>query len=353
MKKGFTEKTLAPVIYNQIDRKKWSICVGAGTSQPIFPMWNELVNDLILEVTSSITKPLVEELVQSYKPDALIQAVFNRLKLSNDDYINLLSNKLYQSIRTDLTMKYWESFKSCLCAKSPADISDVTWADFDDIISNPSWRTSAYYIGKVISDTIGTRLEPNAIISFNAESLLYAIIHHFTKRKKRDNHQYLDFVNLSISSRHKRRIPYIFCHGTLPVPDTSKKQSKRLLTNEKLVFLENEYLQLANNSFSWQSNSFLEIINSSTVIFIGVSLTDPNMRRWLSWAHKSRVEEIQFISRNKHVESTKHYWIHKEPRDAILKNWIEASVAHLGVRLIWISDWDNIGEVLKKMLNMN
>jgi len=351
MKKGFTENNLPPIIFDNIGTKKWSLCIGAGTSKPLFPTWNELVYELILEVNRSTPKSLVDKLLLAYKPDAIIQAVFNRLNLSYDEYINLLSTKLYQNIKSVLTDNEWNSFKICLSSET-TNVSDEAFADFDDIIRKPSLQSSALFMGEVLAQTIGTSLEPNAIVSFNTESLLFAIIHHYIHKKNRDQRKYLDFINRSISPRDKRRVPYIFCHGTLPVPETSNYLRERRISNGKLVFLENEYLQLANNSFSWQSNSFLEIVNSNIVVFVGVSLSDPNMRRWLSWSHNIRIEEICSITKKSQIDSAKHYWINKDPCDVEQKSWIEANVAHLGVRLIWISDWKNIGIVLKKMLNM-
>lgn len=349
---GFTEKTIGPIISDQIGKKEWAICIGAGTSLPLFPTWNELVTDLIYEVTKSIPKDDIEKLSNKFTPDSLIQAVFNRLKLNNDEYISLLSDKLFSKLKSSLTAKEWQSFRNCLGAIEPNEISDIELADFCDIVEFGRNKTSAHYIAKMVSKTIGTEYEPSAILSFNAENLLYTAISIYTMKKKRSRKKYLDFINQSISNRHKKRIPYIFCHGRLPIPDCTKRQNKRFINNQKLVFLENEYLQLANNSFSWQANTFLELITSTSVIFIGVSLTDPNMRRWLAWSQTNRLNEINIFTHNTNIDSTRHYWISKIPTNTMQKKWIEASVAHLGVRLIWIDKWDDLGTVLGKMVKM-
>ena len=75
--------------------------------------------------------------------------------------------------------------------------------------------------------------------------------------------------------------------------------------SDKQVFLENEYLQLANNAFSWQAISFYNILSTNTVFFIGLSFRDANVRRWLSWLHKAKVDTInKYGGAN---ESTTHY----------------------------------------------
>lgn len=349
---GFTEDTIQPIISNQVKRNKWSLCIGAGTSLPLFPSWSELTKELIYEVTKSIPQQDIQELLNEFTPDSLIQAVFNRLHLNQEQYINLLSSKLYSKIKSILNPGEWQSFRNCLAAIEPNDIKDSELADFCDIVGYSEYRPSSHFIAKAVTDTIGTDLEPSAIISFNAENLLYATINAYARKKKRNNKKYLDLVNLSISDRHKKRIPYFFIHGSLPIPDCSEKQNKRLLTNDKLVFLENEYISLSNSSFSWQSNTFLELLSSTTVVFIGVSLTDANMRRWLALAQSVRVSEIKFFTKNSDIDTAKHYWINKLPVNIIQKKWIEASVSHLGVRLVWLNEWDHLGTVLNKMLKL-
>ena len=116
--------------------------------------------------------------------------------------------------------------------------------------------------------------------------------------------------------------------------------------SDKLVFLENEYLQLANNAFSWQAITFYNILSTNTVFFIGLSFRDANIRRWLAWLHKARIDAIKQYGGTH--ESTAHYWIEKTPDSLYLKNWYEASVAHLGIRLIWIEDWKDTTAVIRR-----
>lgn len=160
----------------------------------------------------------------------------------------------------------------------------------------------------------------------------------------------LDYIKEPISSRYCNRIPYYFCHGLVPIPDTSYSLSKKLNAVDKLVFLENEYHQLANNSFSWQASTFFNVLSSNTVFFIGLSLRDQNIRRWLSWMHAARKESIKKYGSSSTFESTAHYWIEKIPEDSNLKAFYEASVAHLGIRIIWIDDWDSCNDVLYKAI---
>lgn len=64
-------------------RSGWALCVGAGTSVPAFPRWNDLVQRIIAEnvgATKAIT--LAEFLSRSFSPDSL--AAQDRLDCKDD-----------------------------------------------------------------------------------------------------------------------------------------------------------------------------------------------------------------------------------------------------------------------------
>ena len=88
---------------------------------------------------------------------------------------------------------------------------------------------------------------------------------------------------------------------------------------------------------------------TSTVFFVGLSFMDPNIRRWLSWIHKCKVEAIQRFSPQT-MESTSHYWVEKYVEDENTRVWLEASVAHLGIRVIWVKEYGDIIDVLRKSI---
>ena len=70
-------------------------------------------------------------------------------------------------------------------------------------------------------------------------------------------------------------------------------------------------------------------------------MLQPNIRRWLSWIQKNREQEIENTFGNSNF-TTHHYWINKRPKNKDLIPWIEANVSHLGIRLIWINEWENL-----------
>jgi hypothetical protein len=331
----------------------WALCIGAGTSLPAFPNWPNLVKRLIQKADNIRTPEAIEEILLSFSLDALIQASSHILNLSETEFTEILSNELYSKIKDNTTDNEWESICTIFTTINANGTRDPDWKNFINVRERMLKRTSAYALGKIIVDSNKKNIAPEAILSFNAEPLLYSLTNSFLrepyigKTKKTDDiKEILDLVTSSISSKNKGRIPYYFCHGAL-LNRLRHKGDHRFNATSKLVFSESSYLQIANTSFSWQATNFLNICADFTVIFIGVSLTDPNMRKWLSWIQNERKRDI-----GKKVESTHHFWICKKTDYPETTKWIEASVLHLGVRIIWLDDWNQTENVMRNLLGI-
>jgi hypothetical protein len=141
---------------------------------------------------------------------------------------------------------------------------------------------------------------------------------------------------------------YVFCHGLLPIEGHPSSDWHSV---DKLVFSEADYLQVANSGFTWQSSTFFEACMSRSAVFIGLSFSDPNLRRWLGIMHQNRLLELQSIGHTS-ANSAPHYWFKTIPTSDEERAWTEAAVAHLGVRLVWLKDWTEVGPALRSMLGL-
>jgi len=358
-KEGLELNKLTNILKDKTRTSGWALCIGAGTSVPAFPNWGILVERLAAhDVGYPDAIALIADLANYFSYDALIQAANDRLGLDAKDFANLLINELYKDIKDKLTSSEWRFFTRVLSSMRVGNFKPQEWNKFLDIIRRYFGHISALPIAEVIAEVYETNLAPDAILSFNAEPLLVALINAFVSKriapslspisKRGELKAVTDIVTHGISNRRANRIPYYFCHGLLPVP-VSPARNQATQSLDKLVFSEATYLQLSNTSFSWQSSVFIDVCSSKSVLFIGVSLSDSNMRRWLSWIHANRIQELRERNAYRGV-STSHYWINKSPISDQERLWIESSVAHLGVRLIWINDWNEIGQALRLML---
>lgn len=357
-KEGIDISKIKPIISDVNKRCGWALCIGSGISVPIFPNWYQLVEEIIksnCEPSEAIEITKLKEL--GISADGMIQSVKNILNVEDDMFAMILSESLYSKLRMNLSEKEWKNISKVLDSSNPNVLNDRVWKEFIKVRNKLFYKTSANAIAKVVLKSIEQGIGPQSILSFNAEALLLAIINSYIrepyigkiKRRNDTCKGKFDKIVSGISNRSSQKIPYIFCHGTLPTYESPYKKFE--FGMHKLVFSESSYLQLSNNAFSWQANSFINMCANHRVIFIGLSLTDANIRKWLSWVHSNRIDEYKKYNLDTN-ESTNHYWINKKPKTDIEKKWIEASVAHLGIRMIWINDWDEIGVALGKLLNI-
>ncbi len=360
-KAGFDATTVPAILADLSNKEGWVLCVGAGVSRPLFPTWAELVDRLVgRDPAFSGHVGLAADLLLTYSPDAVIQAAQDRLHLTDDEFRRLLVTELYADVAAYLTPNEFAVFCDVLAMDRPAFGVVRNWMTFLQIVRTRYPSCSSLAIANVLSEIARSSRAPRAVLSFNAEPLLLALtnalqVERFKARgdphpRVGDRKMVFDYVTHSVSRRNMDRIPYIFCHGLLPVPDPAKRNYGHS-SPDKLVFSEAEYLQLANTSFAWQSSAFLAAASTEHIVFVGVSLSDANMRRWLAWAYQARLSELGKLYGSPPA-STSHYWVAKYPANDGLARWTESALAHLGVRPVWMAAWSDLEETLGRLLAM-
>jgi hypothetical protein len=335
----------------------WALAIGAGISIPVFDSWNQLAYKMLIKCNSaySTESVFISDQINKYGPDAVIQGVFNLGSYSEDAYVKILSETLYGKILHELSNDQAETTTKIFNTDSPSRLSPQIWKDFSIIRESYFSKTSAYTIAKIVSEVIGSNKQPDEIISFNAEPLLYSLLASFDYDKQMkvlpSNHSVvknIDIITSSITNTYRGRLKYIYAHGFLPINGLCKKP---LSHNDKLVFRENEYITLSNSAYSWQSSIFTNVVNQKPVLFIGLSLTDPNIRKWLAWVQSIRKRDVEKIEATA-KESSRHFWIEIDPGNKERKQLIESIVYHLGIRIIWIQNWNELENCLLNVLQL-
>ena len=152
----------------------------------------------------------------------------------------------------------------------------------------------------LIARTTGNR-GVAAVVTFNFDDLLERAL---DRRRVR-------YCVVSDASRAlDGGIPIIHPHGYLsqqPAPAS-------------IVFTEDDYHRLSDSVFHWAPTSILSHLRSHTALFIGLSMSDPNLRRLLDAAHPSG-------SRPAHWQIQKRHQIQKQDRARVRANVQERALA--------------------------
>lgn len=128
-------------------------------------------------------------------------------------------------------------------------------------------------------------------------------------------------------------VPIYHVHGFLPRVSSKSKMEEE---HKKSVYLtESDYNRLYNQPYSWSISSQLSFFRENICLFIGCSLTDPNIRRLLE------------IAKNK---NQKHYAIFAKDRMSITDLIVASNhFARLGIEIIWVNDYSEITTILSRV----
>jgi hypothetical protein len=118
---------------------------------------------------------------------------------------------------------------------------------------------------------------------------------------------------------------------------------------DRLVFLEQEYLRIASTSASWPETLFLFHAQTTRMVFAGLSMSDANIRRWMSSSETELTADREHISKGKRV-NPEHLWITRRATDQALNRIKLVSMVHLGIRPALIDSWADLESGLSNML---
>lgn len=138
-------------------------------------------------------------------------------------------------------------------------------------------------------------------------------------------------------------------HGFLP----QEKENYENLTKSLLVFSEEGYHKLMIEPYNWANISQLNYMINNTCLFIGLSMTDPNMRRLLEITVQKRTEndgECQHyaimrrfkIKGSEEAEPIKSF-------ERVNESLQESFFKELGINVLWVDEFSEIPILLKQI----
>jgi hypothetical protein len=128
-------------------------------------------------------------------------------------------------------------------------------------------------------------------------------------------------------------------HGYLT--STMTPEESRATT---LVLSEEDYHALYSSPYSWANLVQLSLLSSSTCLFVGVSLTDPNLRRLLDVCASLRLTHGHYA-----IMRSPAYGVSRTEKALAkqVKAATEADLRSLGVEPIWVRSYDEIGDIFR------
>ncbi|MCK2165859.1 SIR2 family protein [Thalassospira xiamenensis] len=248
---------------SKYDKGQFSILLGAGVSSSAgMPDWNTLLNSLFVNyltnefnddfaVSDEDIGELVSRLNHINEPSALMAARYLRKGLSKREseakyFIDEVTKNLYK-------------------------LRDGEAKDESSLIKSISSMCQPRRTGAKVK----------SVVTYNFDDLL-------ERQLKKDNILHRS-IYTDTESYDPDELPVYHVHGFLP----EDRDDYQGLENSTLVFSEEGYHQIYSESFHWSNLVQLNSFRENSCLMIGLSMTDPNLRRLLDISSKN-------IERSKH-----------------------------------------------------
>lgn len=275
-----------------------SIALGAGVSYAFgAPSWKKLIKSFEAEIDNLLAKNLNENLKSKIGSTELIHAQLYKDILNEEQYFYSIYSSLYSNY---------------LNKKQKYKISK---------------NKPLYSVARLINRY--SRFKNLKIISYNYDNFL----EQYLEKYFHNNINFeIIYEDKGISSG--RSVPIYHVHGFLPF-NTSLRDYTFKKYKGSIKLTEDDYYYLYNNPYSWQIVSQLDVFRNSNCLFIGCSLTDPNIRRLLKLSIDSKKRHYAIMSIDK-----------LQIFELIV---IEKYFQSMGVNIIWINNHNH--KNYKKILN--
>lgn len=171
----------------------------------------------------------------------------------------------------------------------------------------------------------------DSIVTFNFDCLIEDNLNLANIRNKA--------IFSEVINHDPNEMPVYHVHGYLP-------RSGEIDTNSELVFSEDAYHSQFIDSFSWSNLIQLNKLTQNTCLFVGISLTDPNMRRLLDVAWRKNPRQ-----------RLRHYIARKLPKssdggdllDEVSRLLEEQDANGLGLNVLWVDDFKELPAILDEI----
>ena len=301
-------------LHVQYENDNIVLFLGAGASNEAkIATWDTLISELFvalidkqlianhIQIEEKDKEKIVKELINQNGNSPLLQTRFLRNGFEND-FEELVREKLYKNA-VDSSDLLEEIGQLCIPNRGKLGIRAIINYNFDDLVEKNLKRLRVKY-----HSIYGEGMIPTA-----DELGIYHV------------------------------------HGFLP----QEKENYENLTKSLLVFSEEGYHKLMLEPYNWANISQLNYMINNTCLFIGLSMTDPNMRRLLEIAAQKKTENDGDCQ---HYVIMRRFRVKESAETDSIKSFErvnetlqESFFKELGVNVIWIDEFSEIPTILKQI----
>lgn len=314
------------------ERGQFSLFLGAGVSSSAgMPNWDNLLNSLFVAylsqefdednaIDSSDIKELVGRLNKVSESSALMGARYLRKGLVGSSveanaFVDAITKSLYElrNKKFDIDSRLFRAIAAtCMPRRTGARVRSVVNYNFDDLLEKQLTKSG-----------ISHR-------SVYTETEVY----------------------------DPDELPVYHVHGFLP----ENRSGYSSLEKSTLVFSEEGYHHIYTNAYHWSNLVQLNCLRENNCLMIGLSMTDPNLRRLMDISARSLEQNKHFAFMKRLAIDDFCYDTAGTEKKAAIKNLEGAKkfldthhalnedlMMELGVTVIWYEKYDEIPEILERL----
>ncbi|MDR3500693.1 MAG: SIR2 family protein [Parvibaculum sp.] len=293
-KTRYSYSPIVELVRAAVRRRTLTIVLGAGVSTALkLPQWNELIEDLYTEIYKEIDPTL---------------SISDIIKMREKGYAN---TTMVRHLETLLGYSFG--------VRSMAR----------DILYRSFWEKGSAQLIEPLCDIFlrtGAVAPVSHVITYNFDN---AVERHLKRLKRKDIVSIYSNATYPLQSGGLR---IYHPHGFLPYKDDDLEDAA---CKESVVFSERDYNLHFMDPGHWANILQLHHFMNRTCLFVGVSLTDPNVRRLLDHAREKTGPVVRHVS------------IQKTKGSRLADMFVERDFHSLGVATLWVPDYSNIPDVLK------
>ena len=300
------QKALLDSLKSKYQNEEVALFLGAGVSfDSGVPLWSDLINKLLAKMIVSRFKEskieseqlskIIDLAYENQENSSITQMRYIRSAFDNVTYNKLVHESLYSN-KPNINTRLLKAI-SAICAptRNHIGVQGIVTYNFDDLIE---------------------------------------------RRLKKDNVS-VNSIFDSNGCTNNSELSIFHVHGYLP-----KRFDEE--TSHELIFSEEDYHRVYRDAYCWSNLVQLNYLREKTCLFIGCSLTDPNLRRLLDVASRSNEKPRHFaLLRRPKIEKTEELSIFDiETYVKIDMSIKERCFSMMGINIIWIDDFKEISDIL-------